>query len=324
MDVSQVIARWARPKQDGAMELRQLRHFVAVADELNFTRAAEHCNITQPALTRSIEALEDELGVILFDRSKRQIQLTASGQSFLEDARKTLGYVHRATQNVQRSSQRQHLSVGLSSIQNFPFLTPTLEQFHREHQDVDIEIKELFTRGQLAALNEGTLDVGFMFFPIDDDNISTQIVWREPFVILLPAVHPLAELAEIPVEVLCQEPFIMTPREIHPSVHDHVLALIRGNGVEPRIAAIRATPQTRNNLIAGGFGITLTLPSWSIDLPELTTRPIGYSGHQVPMFQDGVVAWHRENTSTLVAAFVEIVKGLAGSDAWTEILEAGT
>lgn len=323
MDVSQVIAGWARPKQNVAMELRQLRHFIAVADELNFTRAAEHCNITQPALTRSIAALEDELGVILLDRSKRQIQLTPSGQSFLEDARKTLGYVHRATQNVQRSSQRQHLSVGLSSIHNFPFLTPTLERFHRQQPNVDIEIKELFTRGQLAALNEGTLDVGFMFFPIDDDNISTQIVWREPFVILLPVVHPLAELAEIPVEALCEEPFIMTPREIHPSVHDHVLALIRGNGVEPRIAAIRATPQTRSNLIAGGFGITLTFPSWPIDLPELTTRPIGYSSHQVPMFLDGVVAWHRENPSTLVAAFVETVKGLADRDSWTGNLESG-
>ena len=91
------------------MELRQLRHFIAVADELNFTRAAEHCNITQPALTRSIAALEDELGVLLLDRSKRQIQLTPSGQSFLEDARKAFEYVHLATQNVQRSSQRQHL-----------------------------------------------------------------------------------------------------------------------------------------------------------------------------------------------------------------------
>lgn len=324
MIVGQALAGWARPKHDWAMELRQLRHFIAVADELNFTRAAEHCNITQPALTRSIAALEDELGVLLLDRSKRQIQLTPSGQSFLEDARKAFEYVHLATQNVQRSSQRQQLSVGLSSIQNFPFLTPTLERFHSLHPDVDIAFKELFTRQQLVALNEGTLDVGFMFFPIDDDNISTRMVWREPFVILLPAVHRLAELAEIPVEALGEEPFIMTPREINPSVHDHVLAMIRGNGVEPRIAEIRATPQTRNNLIAGGFGITLTLPSWPIDLPELTTRPIGYSGDQVPMFLDGVVAWHRENTSTLVAAFVETVQVLAGRDSWTGILESGT
>jgi DNA-binding transcriptional LysR family regulator len=296
------------------MELRQLRHFVAVADELNFTRAAEHCNISQPAFTRSIAALEDELGVILLDRSKRQIQLTEAGQSFLVDAQKALEYVQRAAQNVQRSSQHQRLSVGLSSIHNFPFLTPTLERFHREHPEADIAIKELFTQQQLAALNDGTLDVGFMFFPIDEDNISTQIVWREPFLILLPADHPLAQLTEVPVEALCEEPFIMIPREIHPPVHDHVLALLRANGVEPRIATERATPQTRNNLVASGFGITLTLPSWPADLPGLATRPIRYSSNQAPMFLDGAIAWHRDNPSELVAAFVEIVRTLTLRD----------
>ena len=292
------------------MEIRQLRHFVAVANELNFTRAAEQCNITQPALTRSIASLEDELGVILLDRSKRQIQLTPMGQLFIDDARRALKYVQRATQNVQRTAQRQRLSVGLSSIHNFPFLTTTLERFHNEHQDVDIEIKELFTQGQLEALNEGTLDVGFTFLPIGDDNINTQIIWREPFMILLPATHQLAQLPEVPLKALSEEPFIMTPREIHPSVHDHVLALLRGNGVEPRFAPMRATPQTRNNLVAGGFGITLTLPSWFIDLPDLTTRPIQYSDHQVPMFLDEVVAWHRENPSKLVAAFVETIRAV--------------
>jgi DNA-binding transcriptional LysR family regulator len=296
------------------MELRQLRHFVAVADELNFTRAAERCNITQPAFTRSIAALEEELGAILLDRSRRQIQLTEAGQSFLVDARKALEYVQRATQNAQRSGQRQSLSVGLSSIHNFPFLTPTFEQFHREHPDVDIAVKELFTRGQLEALNEGTLDVGFMFVPIDDDNISTQIIWREPFMILLPATHRLAQLTELPLEVLSEEPFIMIPREIHPPIHDHVLAVLRGNGVEPRIATERATPQTRNNLVAGGFGITLTLPSWPTDLPWLATRPIRYSSHQVPMFLDGAIAWHRENPSALVSAFVETVRTSALRD----------
>jgi DNA-binding transcriptional LysR family regulator len=292
------------------MELRQLRHFMAVANELNFTRAAEHCNITQPALTRSIASLEDELGVILLDRSKRQIQLTQVGQSFLDDARKALEYVQRATQNVQRTGQKQRLSLGLSNIQNFPFLTTTLERFHHEHQDVDIEIKELFTQGQLEALNEGTLDVGFMFCPINDDNIKTQIIWREPFMILLPATHQLARLPAVPLKALSEEPFIMTPREIHPSVYDHVLALLRSNGVEPRFAPMRATPQTRNNLVAGGFGITLTFPSWTIDLPDLTTRPICYADHQVPMFLDGVVAWHRDNPSKLVAAFVETIRAV--------------
>lgn len=294
------------------MELRQLRHFIAVAEELNFTRAARRANITQPALTRSIAALEDELCVILVDRSKRQIELTTAGAAFLEDARQALGYVKRATQNAQRAGRLAHgsLKVGVTGILNLPFLSRSFEAFHRAHPEVEIEIQELFTRQQLEPLSEGTLDVGFVVLPIEDERISNAVILQEAFMVLLPQAHELAGLNEVPIEALAIEPFLMIPREFHPPAHDHILSMLWHNGVEPRIAPERATPQTRNNLVAGGFGITLTLPSWPMDLPGLVKRPIWYPSHHQPMLIEEAVAWKRDNPSALVAAFVEIVRTL--------------
>ncbi|MBB6018582.1 LysR family substrate-binding domain-containing protein [Deinococcus radiopugnans] len=202
------------------------------------------------------------------------------------------------------------LVLGTTGFLNHAVVPAALRRYAERYPLARLTFKELFSSAQLQALTDGTLDVGFVTLPIEGDQIAWEQLWREAYVALLPAKHPLARLREVPLRALDGEVMVIHPRQVHPPLYDHVLKLLKHNGVVPPQLLEGAGPQTRNQFVAGGFGYTLALPSWPAELPGLVRRPIRYAAHQRPMVMDGAVAWHRTRVSAPASAFIDIVLAL--------------
>ncbi|GAA4004425.1 hypothetical protein GCM10022631_14260 [Deinococcus rubellus] len=213
------------------------------------------------------------------------------------------------------------LVLGTNGFLNHAVVPRALRRYAERYPSARLSFRELFSVAQLEALTRGTLDVGFVTLPIEDDQIAWALLWREAYIALLPASHPLARQREVPLSALAGEALVIHPRPINPPLHDHVLKLLGQNGIVPPRLLEGAIPQTRNQFVAGGFGYTLALPSWPAELPGLVRRPIRYADHQQPMVMDGAVAWHRTRLSAHAAAFVEIVLALGTSGAGNASLE---
>ena len=203
-----------------------------------------------------------------------------------------------------------HLTIGTNGFLNHPLLPQALRRYARRYPQAGLSIRELFSSAQLDALARGALDVGLVTLPVEVPDIAWEWLWREAYVALLPASHPLARQREVPLTALADEPFILHPRALNPPLYDHVLSLLRSNGIAPPRLIEGAVPQTRNHLVAGGFGFTLALPSWPAELSGLVRRPIRYTAPQRPMVMDGAIAWHRTQLSAPGSAFVEILREL--------------
>src|SRR5262249_53585765 len=169
------------------MELRHLRYVIAVAEELHFGRAAERLNMSQPPLSQQIRLLEEELGVKLFHRTKRQVQLTDAGVRFIEEARQILAQVDHATRVASRADNGEigYLIVGTVTSEK-RILIDTLRTFHKRYPDVHLELRSLSTPAQIMALREGRIQVGFVIQPIEEPSLAVETVAREPLVVALP------------------------------------------------------------------------------------------------------------------------------------------
>ncbi len=250
------------------MELRQLKHFVLLAEELNFSRAAERCHLTQPSLTRQIQLLEQELNIQLFDRSKRQIQLTEAGRVLLQGARRVLREVERSLQEVQQfAGKAQRLRVGFTQYSLYGRLPRILDCFQANSQ-VQLELHELFSPDQLRGLEEGWLDVGFLWLPRPPNSLLHQLIERIELFLLLPDKHPLATLAEVPFQALKQERFVVMGRHVGAHVSSAYTELLVGwcrqAGFDPTIADNEgwvASDAATIRLVASGAGVHLCLPS---------------------------------------------------------------
>ncbi len=174
------------------MELRHLRYFVAVAEELHFGRAAKKLNIAQPPLSQQIRDLEQELGSPLFQRTSRRVELTAHGRLFLTEARDILGHTQRATEMVKASQRGEFGSIAIGFVTSaiYSVMTPTLRGFHSQFPQVEIRCHEMATPEQISALHKGEISVGFLRTPISDDGIRTHLLLREFLVLVLPGASP--------------------------------------------------------------------------------------------------------------------------------------
>src|SRR6516162_2420820 len=191
------------------MELRQLRYFVAVAEELHFRRAAERLHISQPPLSQQIRALEDELGFALLVRTRRRVELTPAGAAFLRDARAILAELEGAVATARRidAGQTGRLRINFVGSALFSIVPGTVERFRRSRPGVEIELRERATVDQLRAVRAGAADVGLVRPPIEDDGeLRVQTVLRERTVAALPAGHALAALTRVPLRRLAAEP----------------------------------------------------------------------------------------------------------------------
>lgn len=290
------------------MELRHLKYFVTVAEELNFRRAAERLYMEQPPLSRQIRQLEEELGVDLFHRTKRGVSLTEAGQAFLDEARLTLAQAERASQVAKRASgaKQKKLAIGFSICIFNHILSGVVQTFRQTFPDVSITLIEMGTSAQVQALVAGEIDVGFVHLPIAEDNIIiTETVLIEPLVVALPAGHPLSSQAEIPLQLLADEPFVLCPQEVKPDLYNKIVTICQQAGFQPKVVQEATPPEVVIRLVEAGAGISLVAASTqSRHLAGVAYRAIAGTTTQLEVG----VAWHKQRTSLPVEQFLNVVR----------------
>ncbi len=289
-----------------SMELRHLRYFVAVAEELHFARAARRLHMAQPPLSQQIKSLEDELGVRLFDRSHRRVRLTDAGAAFLTGARRTLATAERAADAARRAARGEtgRLAIGYVASVAYQLLPAILRAFRRRAPDVTLVLEEMSSAEQSRALAAGTLDVGFVRRPPPiEPGLAGIVVRREPIVLALPRGHALAALRVIRLSELRAEPFIVFPARPRPSWADVAIDLCRRAGFEPAVAQEAIEMTSALSLVAAGIGITLVPASVrAIRRPGVVFRPIA----PAPM-SELVLVRRAEPASEIVTRFLDVV-----------------
>ena len=260
------------------MELRQLRYFVAVAEELHFRRAAERLHISQPPLSQQIRSLEDELGFALLVRTRRRVQLTPAGEAFLRDARAILAELEGAVAAAQRidAGQTGRLRIGFVGSALLSIVPGTVERFRSSRPGVAIELRERSTVDQLRAVAAGVIDVGLVRPPIEDEaGLRAETVLRERTVAALPVGHPLAALQRVPMRRLAAEPLVLFPRAQAPGFHDLLIEALAGAGGGPRVIQYAPEMLTIIGLVAAGTGVSLVPASVSrLSLDGVAYRPV--------------------------------------------------
>jgi DNA-binding transcriptional LysR family regulator len=274
------------------IELRHLRYFLAVADELHFRRAAERLHMAQPPLSQAIRAIEHELGVQLFDRTSRSVSLTEAGRVFAADARSLLAGVDFAIGEARRAAVDQAvIQIGCVPDAPIAHLHRFLAGLREILPDAQPRLRNLASLDQASELRAGHLDLGILHDPgLRPDIDTTPVFAGEPMTALVPATHRLAELPAISPDDLADEPLVMFPRTANAALHDRVLAIIAGIGYRPR-AVLEAPGADRRDLelaVAEGRGIALVPATREASGEEVVTqRPLD---RLVPM-PDSVLAW---------------------------------
>jgi len=289
------------------MELRHLKYFVTAAEELNFRRAAERLYIAQPPLSRQIRQLEEELGVDLFHRTKRGVSLTEAGQAFLDEAQLTLVQAERAAQAAKRASgiPQRKLTIGFSICLFNRILSGIVQAFRQAFPEVSIALMEMSTSEQVQALVEGEIDVGLVRLPIAEETIVTETILIESLVLVLPADHALSSQAEISMQSLAIEQFVLFPSEANPELHSQIIRNCQQAGFQPNIVQEATPPEVVIRLVEAGAGISLVPASTqSRHHAGVIYRELTDSASQLEI----AIAWHKQRTSPLVDQFLGVVR----------------
>ncbi|HEX4109396.1 MAG TPA: LysR substrate-binding domain-containing protein [Solirubrobacteraceae bacterium] len=289
------------------MELRHLRYFVAVAEELHFRRAAERLHISQPPLSQQIRALEQELGVELLARSRRRVELTPAGATLLVEARAILSAVEHAaelTRSVARGEVGR-LSIGFMGSAMYGALPDILGVFRERNPRVDLRLHELSTARQLEALKDGRIDVGVIRPPVLEPDLVIEELWHESVVVALPVGHRLARRRRLVPDDLHGERFVMLDRREAPGLHHSLARLITEIGQAPLIQEVSEI-QTVLGLVAAGMGISLIGESVGArERRGVVHRPL--SGRQPTIAT--ALAWRPDDDSPVLASFLAEARG---------------
>ena len=282
------------------MELRQLKYFVAVAEELNFRRAAEKLYMQQPPLSRQIRSLETELGIELFHRTKRSVSLTKAGQAFLNEARLTLAQAQRAIDAVQPSTDK--LTIGFSICAFDRVLPELIQKFRQQHPENLVDLTEMSKEKQIQALLNHQIDIGFCYAPINRLELKSVTILSEPLVVVLPLDHPLAEREQIELRSLDRESFILCPKDIKPDVHEQIVQLCSQAGFQLKIATEASPPEVQLRLVESGMGVSLiAASSQTRHHAKVAYRPLV---DPVPSLEIAAV-WHPKDRSIALSNFIE-------------------
>ncbi|MHC9239405.1 LysR family transcriptional regulator [Pseudomonas aeruginosa] len=297
------------------MELRHLRYFIAVAEELHFGRAAERLGISQPPLSQQIQALEEEIGARLFERTNRRVELTDAGRLFLDESRQVLAHVDKAVLLARRAhlGELGELKIGFTSSAPFTSTIPSsIHAFRKAYPDVHLDLQEMSSRQVLKALLEESLQVGVIRPLALPDAVHWVELFREPLVAVLRADHPLAAGSEdgLAIAALAEEPFVFFPRSYGTGLYDQVIALTRQAGFSPRIAQEASEAMTIIGLVSAGLGVSILPASFR------RTRVDGvvYRTLSDPEATTAVWLVRRQNEgSPLALSFIDLVTREAAS-----------
>ena len=291
------------------LELRHFRYFVAVAEELHFGRAAQRLHMAQPPLSQQIQAMEATLGVRLFERTRRKVELSEAGRLLLDEARATLAQAARAEDVVRRAARGElgRLEIGFTGSSPFTTAMPTLVgRFRRAWPEVRLSLREMPTSDQVLALIEGSIDIGFAR-PAEEiaiPGVRLRLIQRETLLVVCNEYHALAGSGRVGMAALAGESFILHPRRIGTGLYDRVMALARAAGFVPRVEIEAHQMSTMVSLAAIGLGIAI--------VPEAMRR-VGVDGVAFldlddPLAHVDLFVAHRDGPPTRpVANFLELV-----------------
>lgn len=291
------------------MDLRHLRSFLAVADELHSRRAALRVGISQPALSQHIAALEEDVGVALIDRSRRRVELTEAGRVFAERVRRVLGELNEAVEETRRLGRTSHqrLRLGYLEFINLPFLGALVRKLKEEHPEIILERRDMWSGEVVAALVEGALDVGFAFMPITHPTLAFRPVLEGHWVAVLSEGNPLSRSPTIPLQALANEPLILFDRSVNPPLYDWLVGRCEASGFSPRIAYATTQPQVGVDLAAQGVGCFLVGSYVVRRLPEgVTSRPLGGFDTSLRM----AAVWRSDDRTPATKSFLDCLRGV--------------
>jgi DNA-binding transcriptional LysR family regulator len=284
-----------------------------VAEELHFSRAAGRLHMTQPPLSQQIRQLEEEIGVRLFYRTKREVQLTDAGRVFLNEVRLILAQADQAIRAAQRASRGEtgRLVIGFVDSVIYKHLPAVLRAFRERFPSVELDLRELSTAEQIEALLRSEIHAGFLRPPVDDAALAFETILEEPLVVALPETHPLSGQTAVPLAALAGEPFVLFPRRLAPSFYDLIMRLCRDNAFSPKVAQEATRMQTILSLVAAGFGVSLV----SSSSQAFRTTGVAYRPIQSAELMVGVVvAWQRSDLSPALKMFLTVVREIAHAD----------
>src|SRR5471032_3214667 len=283
------------------MELRHLRYFVAVAEELSFTRAAARLHIGQPPLSQQIQALEAEVGAQLLERSKRWVRLTQAGALFLADARRILALSEQAVQTARRAQRGEAGELRIAYTYSTPF-TPlfasVINRYRQRYPGVVLTLNEMATLRQVEAIAPAT--------------VRLTELRRDALLLVLPTGHALARQSSVAVGELKGLPFVMYPKDAGTGIYPQIFSLCRAAGFVPQVAMEVAEMSAILGLVAAGCGISVLPGSFnSLQMEGVVFRPLSDAAAHTPL----LLAQREEAASPLVAAFVALVREAAADGA---------
>ena len=294
------------------MELRHLRYFIAVAEELHFGRAAQQLGISQPPLSQQIQALEQELGARLFERNNRRVELSEAGRLFLEEARLVLAQVEKAADVARRAQLGElgEMKIGFTSSAPFTSRIPqAIHAFRRRFPSVHLNLKEMSSREVVEAVFDETIEVGLMRpMPLPEGIACTEL-FREPLVAVLNASHPLASGSEqgLYMQALAHEPFVFFPRSYGSGLHAQLLSLARQAGFNPHFAQEAGEAMTIIGLVSAGLGVSVLPASFQ----RMRIEGVVYRTLLDEQAMTAVWLVRREASGSAMAnAFVALLAGL--------------
>jgi DNA-binding transcriptional LysR family regulator len=290
------------------MHFRRLKYFVAVAEELSFTRAAERLHMAQPPLSHQIGLLENELGVVLFDRSRRAIRLTAAGRALLPEARRLLADLDQSVRMVRRVGDGAGgvLSIGFVPSAANGDLPHLIRRFRADHPGAELVLREMGPDALLRALHDRQLDVALLYLPVTDPELASYQLSTEQLLLALPADHPAVDAGPVDLRDVRHEPFVMPEQHDVPGLHARITELLAEADITPKVAQQGVWMlQTVLGLVAAGVGLAIVPSSVAIlNRAGVALRPLRGTPRTVEL----AAVWKRDHRSDLLADFQDCIK----------------
>ena len=288
------------------MELRHLRYFVAVAEELHYRRAAEKLHVAQPALSKQVSALEHELGVRLLERDRRGVTLTEAGRVFLAEAVEVLARAGNAVDRARAVVRGEvgRLAIGFIQPALADLLPRSLRVFRRHYPDVVLALSETTTRTALEGVSDRSIHLAFVRLPITPrPDLRTELLSEEPVQLVVPRGHRFAERPAVRLEELADEELVLLDRSVEPALHDYYVTACNRAGFSPRVAHEVSSTSIAVGLVAGGLGIAFVPASARLAAqPTVAYVPLEDAGLSLTM---GAM-WRAGPQPAALANFLEL------------------